>query len=210
VEPPPLEELVESHPKYPDHRGPRKQKREFAKTFAHATDYLGRPRTVAAATGRTVHEIDRAQKVYLGTYKKIAEWQKRVIDQVTRHRFVENVFGYRWYIFDRIDDSVMPEAVAWGPQSVVSIVINRIWMQIFQDTKELNLEPEYLWERMHQPQTNEVLLQVHDSLVGQFPTHRKEECLARIKELSEVVIPYDDPLVIPTGIGTSEVTWGAC
>lgn len=28
------EELVETHPKYPDHRGPRKHKREFAKVFA--------------------------------------------------------------------------------------------------------------------------------------------------------------------------------
>jgi hypothetical protein len=174
------------------------------------TDYLGRPRTVAAATGRTVHEIDRAQKVYLGTYSGIARWQKRVIEQVQRYRFVENVFGYRWYIFDRIDDSVMPEAVAWGPQSVVSIVINRIWMQIFQGTKELNLDPNFLWSLMQKPQSIEVLLQVHDSLVGQFPTHRAVECLAQLRELSQVVVPFDDPLVIPTGIGTSEVSWGEC
>lgn len=192
-EPPPLEELVEGHPRYADHRGPRMLKREFAKVFAHATDYLGKGRTVAAATGRTVHEIDRSQRNYLGRYSGIKAWQDRIIEQVKKHRFVENKFGYRYYIFDRIDDQVMPEAVAWIPQSTVSIVINRIWANI-----DANL-PEA-----------QVLMQVHDSLAGQFPTHRKAHCLARIKEEAAVVVPYDDPLVIPFGISTSEISWGDC
>jgi hypothetical protein len=56
----------------------------------------------------------------------------------------------------------------------------------------------------------EVLLQVHDSLAGQFPTVKKAACLQRMEELSRVVIPYDDPLIIPTGISTSEISWGLC
>src|SRR5260221_5091066 len=123
-EPPPLDELVETHPRYWDHRGPRTHQREFAKVFAHATDYLGKSRTVASHTGRTGHEIDRANRFYLGTYKGIALWQQRIINEVQKNRFVENIFKYRWYIFDRIDDSIMPEAVAWKPQSTVSRVIN--------------------------------------------------------------------------------------
>lgn len=192
-DPPPLEELVETHPKYPDHRGPRKLKREFSKVFCHATDYLGKSRTVAAATGRTVHETERAQKVYLGTYKGIETWQQRVIEQVRKHRFVENKFSYRWYIFDRIDDQIMPEAVAWIPQSTVSIIINKIWYQLYTQLPIV-----------------EVLLQVHDSLAGQFPTHRKHELLPKMQELSRIIVPYDDPLIIPTGISTSEISWGAC
>ena len=212
-DPPPLEELVETHPKYPDHRGPRKTKREFAKIFCHATDYLGKSRTVAAHTGRTVHETERAQKIYLSTYKGIAAWQQKIIDQVKKHRFVENRFGYRWYIFDRIDDQVMPEAVAWIPQSTVSVTINKIWMNLFQGV------PEPLWDfsmdnimklLMNPAHGIEVLLQVHDSLAGQFPTHMKAACVSKMQELSRIIIPYDDPLIIPTGIGTSEISWGAC
>ncbi len=212
-DPPPLEELVETHPKYMDHRGPRKLKREFAKIFCHATDYLGKGRTVAAHTGRTVQETERAQKIYLSTYKGIKKWQDSIIAQVNAHRFVENKFGYRWYIFDRIDDSVMPEAVAWIPQSTVSVAINRLWMNLFQGVTEDKWNFSY--ENMIRLLRNsahgiEVLLQVHDSLPGQFPTHRKAECLAKIEELSRILIPYDDPLIIPTGIGTSEVSWGEC
>lgn len=211
-EPPPLDELVETHPKYPDHRGPRKHKREFTKVFCHATDYLAKERTVATATGRSVHEIGKAQKKYLGLCSGIKTWQDRIIEQVRKFRFVENKFGYRYYIFDRIDDQVMPEAVAWIPQSTVSIVINKIWMSLFQDAPEAewDLSMDHLWELLGSSHEIETLLQVHDSLAGQFPAHRKNYCVPRIKELSSILVPYDDPLVIPVGISTSELSWGDC
>ena len=191
-EPPPYEELVETHPKYPDHRGPRKHKREFAKVFCHATNYGGGARTVAANTGRTIHEIDRAQKAWFSAHPGIAAWHQSTLDQITRHHFVQNKFGYRWHIFDRIDGA-LPEALAWIPQSTVGCYINRIWMNLYKNVPEV-----------------QVLIQVHDSLAGQFPISRREECLRRIQEEAQVVIPYEIPLIIPVGIKTSTVSWGDC
>ena len=192
-EPPALEELVESHPRYTDHRGPRKHKREFAKVFCHATNYLGKAKTVAAHTGRGVHEIDQAQKRWFAAHPGILAWHERVTQQVQRFRFVENRFGYRWYIFDRIDEQLLPAAVAWIPQSTVGIVINRAWLNFHEHLPEV-----------------QVLLQVHDSLAGQFPSHRREYLLPKMREASRVVIPYEDPLIIPTGIKISDVSWGDC
>lgn len=191
-EPPALEELVETHPKYPDHRGPYKMKREFAKVFCHATNYVGSARTIAAAVGRPVHEVDRAQKIWFGAHPSIKKWHNEILEQITKRRFVENRFGYRWYIFDRVDN-ILPEAVAWIPQSTTSNVINFAWEKIDR------LVPEV-----------QILLQTHDSLSGQFPSHRKEYCLQRLKEEARIVVPYDDPLVIPVGISTSEISWGDC
>lgn len=191
-EPPPMDELVEGHPKYFDHRGPMKLQREFSKVFCHATNYVGSPRTVAAHTGRTVHEIDRAQKIWFGAHPGIKALHTRTENQIKRFRFVENRFGYRWYIFDRVD-SILPEAVAWIPQSTVSIVINKIWMNFYEQLSDV-----------------EVLLQVHDALAGQFPTRKKAELLPRMKECGRVVVPYEDPLVIPFSIKTSERSWGEC
>jgi len=94
-DPPPLMELVESHPRYPDHRGPRKHKREFAKVFCHATDYVGGARTVAAHTGKTVHEIERAQKIYRGAHPRIEPYWKELQAQIAKRHYVENKFGYR-------------------------------------------------------------------------------------------------------------------
>ena len=85
------------------------------------------------------------------------------------------------------------QAVAWIPQSTVALYINRIWLNLWEQHR-------HIW----------VLMQVHDSLVGQFPTYRKVECLRQLAEASQVVIPYADPLVIPVGVKTSEVSWGDC
>jgi DNA polymerase I-like protein with 3'-5' exonuclease and polymerase domains len=191
-EPPPLEELVESHPRYPDHRGPRKHKREFAKVFCHATNYGGGAKTVAAHTGRSIHEIDLAQRRWFAEHPGITRWHQDTLAQITKRRFVENRFGYRWHIFDRLD-ALLPEALAWVPQSTVGIYINKIWINFY------NILPEV-----------QVLLQVHDSLAGQFPTHRESLLLPKMKEAAKIIIPYDDPLIIPVGIKTSTASWGDC
>jgi uracil-DNA glycosylase len=191
-EPPPLEEMIETHPKYLDHRGRMKLTREFAKVFCHGTNYGGQPRTMAAHTGRSVAEIDRAQRIWFGAHPGIKRWHDRVKTQVTTRRFVENLFGYRWYVFDRVD-SIIPEAIAWIPQSTVSIVINKIWMNVYCNLPEV-----------------QILMQVHDSLPGQFPTSRASELISKLREQSQILVPYPDPLIIPVSIKTSEVSWGDC
>ena len=192
-EPPPYEELVETHPRYPDHKGPRKHKREFAKVFCHATNYKGGAKTVAAHTGRSVHEVDQAQKKWFSMHPGILRWHQNTWEQILKRRFVENRFGYKWHIFDRIDENMLPEALAWIPQSTVGIYINKIWIAFYQNLPEV-----------------QVLLQVHDSLAGQFPTHRASTLLPLMKEYSRIIVPYEDPLIIPVGIKTSIDSWGAC
>ena len=87
----------------------------------------------------------------------------------------------------------LAEAVAWVPQSTVANVINKAWLNIYKAAPEI-----------------QVLLQVHDSLAGQFPTNTKLQSISKLKQLAQVTIPYDDPLVIPVGVKTSEVSWGEC
>jgi len=191
-DPPPLEELVENHDRYRDHRGPRKALREFSKTFCHGTNYGGSARTMAANTGRTVHEVDRAQHIWFGAHPGIKQWHDRIKQQVTKYHFVQNTFGYQWRIFGRVD-SIIPEAIAWIPQSTVSIVINKIWLAIYNQVPEV-----------------QVLAQVHDSLNGQFPKSMIQSTPHKIMEASRVVVPYPDPLVIPFNLKFSTTSWGQC
>ena len=147
---------------------------------------------MAMHTGRTVHEIDRAQHAWFGSHPGIKRWHDRTLGQITRHHFVENRFGYRWHIFDRLD-GVLPEALAWVPQSTVGCYINRIWMAIDQALPEV-----------------EVLIQVHDSLAGQMPSMHRARLVREIEEVSRIVIPYEDKLIIPVGIKCSDISWGNC
>ena len=85
------------------------------------------------------------------------------------------------------------EAIAWLPQSTVALYINRIWMNIYKSHPHI-----------------QILLQVHDSLVGQFPSHRQDESIKQINECGQITLPYDDPLVIPMGLKWSNKSWGEC
>lgn len=187
---PPLEELIEGHPAYESHKKPMKLAREFAKVWVHGTDYGGQPPTMARNTGRSIAECSRAQSIWFNAHPGIPRWQNGVREQVIARRFIANKLGYRWYIFDRID-TIIPEALAWIPQSTVSVVINRIWMALYQRAPWI-----------------QVLIQVHDALCMQVHMSRLQEALPIIRECAKVVVPYPDPLVIPHSLWLSPHSWG--
>jgi DNA polymerase-1 len=188
----PLDELAESHPNYPEHR--RRigyEKRQKAKQGVHATNYGCKSRTLSTHLGSTVHEADRFIQSWLSAHPGIARWHERVERDLRNKRKVRNAYGYERVYFDRVE-SLLPEALAWIPQSTVALTINRIWRRIWDEAPQV-----------------QVLLQVHDSLAGQFPVgcsgKQTIESIART-----VVIPYEDPLTIPFSVKTSEKSWGEC
>lgn len=188
---PPMDELIETHPNYLEHRGRLKGPREFAKTFIHGTNYGGSPRTMAAHSNITVHQAELFQRRWFDAHPGIVEWHERTLDQIMTTRSVANKFGYVRFYFGRVD-GLLPEALAWVPQSTVACVINRAWLRIAVELPDV-----------------QVLLQVHDSIAGQFPVtmpHLKDEILKR----GLVTIPYDDPLTIPVGLKSSLNSWGLC
>lgn len=165
---------------------------EFKK-FSHGTHFLGTPQGLAQRIGLTVQEATKTQAWYFAKYPAIKRWQDRFISEIKRTHQVRNKFGYMRHYFGRIDDSTFREAIAWIPQSTTGCVINRIWVALFEEKSNV-----------------EVLMQVHDSINGQVPTEDLAAGLERIKRAGQVVIPYDDPLIIPVGIKTSSKSWGDC
>ena len=169
--------------------------REYAmfKSLCHGTNYLGTADGIAPRIGLLVHETERIQSWYYSMCPEIKKWQDDIRKQVSGRRYVENAFGYRNYFFDRIEGTIFNQAVAWLPQSTVACLINRAWASIEDNMPEA-----------------QILIQVHDSLVGAVPTHRREELLPKVAELATIPIPYSDPLYIPVGFVSSEKSWGDC
>lgn len=158
------------------------------------TNYLGTADGIAPRIGLNVHETERIQKWYYEMCPEIKKWQDDIKRQVSGRRYVENVFGYRNYFFDRIEGTVFNQAVAWIPQSSVGCLINRAYLNIDRNLPEV-----------------EVLLQVHDSLAGQFESVHGDWALRRIVEEATVPLPYPgDPLIIPVGVVSSNKSWGDC
>ena len=168
-------------------------RRQTFKSFAHGTNYLGTAKGLAERLGLSVSEAEKTQKWYFGRFPKIKKWQDDLKDQVVKRRMVQNIFGYRCYFFDRIEGTIFNQAAAWIPQSTVACLINRAYVAIDRDLPEVD-----------------ILLQVHDSLAGQFPTHLGDWMVNQIVAKAEIALPYDDPLIIPVGVKTSRESWGGC
>ena len=171
-------------------KDPRRQK---FKSLAHGTNYMGTAKSLAQRLGLSVREAETTQQWYFGRFPRIKQWQDRVRHQVSSKRMVENVFGYRCYFFDRIEGNVFNQAAAWIPQSTVACIINRAYLNIFHNLPEV-----------------EILLQVHDSLAGQYDIDRAEYYREQIIKYATITLPYDDPMAIPVGIKTSAESWGGC
>jgi uracil-DNA glycosylase family 4 len=189
----PDDEILESHPKCREHKERYYAKRHQTKEGVHAVNYLCQPRTLATTLGVSIHEAEKFTRSWFAAHPGIQRWHIQVLSELKQTRAVTNRFGYRRPFFDRLD-SVASEAVAWIPQSTVAIYINRLWKLINDN------EPSI-----------QVLLQVHDSLAGQFLSAHSNWAISRIRELANtIVVPYNIPLTIPLGIKTSEASWGDC
>lgn len=169
-----------------------KVKRPLAKAGVHATNYGASARTLARALGITVKEAEYFQSRWFAAHPGIQDWHDRVLDSIQTTRSVSNKFGFRRYYFDRIEH-LLPEALAWIPQSTVAIVTNRGLKNVSNNLPQV-----------------EVLLQVHDSLVWQTKIATFQIVRPLVRKELEIVIPYDDPLIIPVGLKISATSWGDC
>lgn len=156
----------------------------------HATNYCGKPPTVAKALGIHVAEAQAFQDKWFARHPGVLKWHGRTEQNLATTRSVKNAFGFRRYYFERVED-LLPEAVAWVPQSTIAIVANTILCNLEENTDA------------------QLLLQVHDSVVFQVKTETLVESLREIHKHVLITIPYPDPLIIKLGLKASNVSWGA-
>ena len=191
----PQDELRESHPNYREHRARiGEARRGKTKAGIHATNYGVGDRKLAQTLGISVHEASLFRSKWFGARPGIRKWHLRTEEGIARRGYIENRFGARIYNFGRPN---LPEFLGWLPQSTVAGVINRALVNV---------------DQAHQrgETSTQLLIQVHDSLAGQFRTNLAEQEIAKIRSLSQIAIPYEDPLVIPVGFKISEKSWGDC
>lgn len=180
--------------------GKRPQKTDiqyyYAKQGVHLTNYGGTPRVLAMTLGITIHEAEKFQSRYFQQRPKILDWHKKIQSQLMTRRYVENKYGYRRFYFDRIED-LLKEALAWIPQSTVAIATNLGILAVEQDSVLRSLGVQFL-------------LQVHDSAVFQWPTHRTQIILPKMLEKMTVFVPYEKPGNLPFegGAKISNLSWG--
>lgn len=186
------------------------------KVGGHATNYGITARSLAQAINITVHEAEKFQKRWFEIHPGIPKWHERVMGDLMTSRTVRNRFGYRRMYFDRME-SVLGEALAWVPQSTVACITNRALCRLrpaFTDyyrqypaEQARDRFTDAAVARLHQLGI-QLLLQVHDSFVFQYPIRHEAEILSLLRSVIAVAVPYDKPLIIPWGLKTSTKSWG--
>jgi len=165
--------------------------RDELKAAVHGTNYAGGISTISRDLGWTGDQVNAFQRKWFELHPGIKEWHRRTERNLQTRRQVSNPFGYRIVYFDR-PNNLLPKGLAWLPQSTIAAVCARAAVRLSKDCP---------WA--------DILLQVHDSLVFQLPAHRTDSVsFGNIRHALEVVVPYEDPLVIPWGLALSEKSWG--
>lgn len=171
-----------------------KRNRQLAKGGVHATNYGASERTLATALGISTKEAKFFQDRWFTAHPGIEDWHRRIEMSLMQNGTVYNAFGYRRVYFDR-PEALLPQALAWIPQSTVALTIDKMWDALEEIAPEFGIK---------------VLIQVHDSLVFQIPKRRFKEALPAVQKAFRVAVPYKDPMILEAGLSASERTWGDC
>lgn len=146
--------------------------RHMCKVLGHGTNYLGSPREMARHTMIDPEAIKEFQEIYFRTFPaipKLHEWVKARL--MTEGHLVTPLGRKRWFFGKRDEKETLNQAVAFIGQSMTA--------------DEMNLAMLALWRQ----NIAELLSQVHDSILVQYPEEQEDEVIPKI--LSVMRVPLE-------------------
>lgn len=171
--------------------------RQLAKGGVHAVNYGVLCRTLAKTLGISEREAQAFIDKWFAQNPEVKEWQEATKDKLLSTGTIHNIWGFRLQYFDRVDHK-LPEALAWIGQSTVAIAAKKAMNNLMR-----NLEDPM-------PDAFQILMQNHDSIIGQFRSELYRDIRVKIRNEMRVTVPYADPLVMECDIKASRISWGHC
>lgn len=161
--------------------------RYMAKRLGHGSNYMGQPATMAFHSRMPVQVIKDFQAAYFTKFEAIRKWHQWVEEELRLKGNLTTLLGMRrWFFGRRNDQETLREAVAFEPQSVSVEILNRIMLNVWR----ANIV--------------QLLLQVHDSILFQYPEDQEAEILPKVLKLFEypVRLRGGRTLIIPAEVKT--------
>ncbi len=168
--------------------------RDMSKRGGHGTNYYGQPRTMAKHLKVEEQLMVTFQGKYFGAYPGLGgpqgykahdgvmatTWHKWTAQQLQLHQQLTTPLGRRRHFFGRPgDDATLREAIAYVPQSVVGDLLNYVLYKFFTQLRGTQL-----------------LAQIHDAIIFQFPEGQEETYLPKALELAKEPVTVES-LVTP-------------
>lgn len=157
--------------------------RQGAKKLGHATNYLGKPPEIAKQTGIPLYLVADFQPKYMKAFPAHPRWHDWVKQKILRDGFITTFMGRRRFFFGRRwDQDTVKAAVAYEPQSSIRDYLSKGILRVWH------------------AQICELLLDMHDAILIQYPEHLENEVVPAVQKLLEIEVPLMNgrTLVIPT------------
>lgn len=155
--------------------------RQAGKKSNHGFNYDLSPIGFSDANQMPLDDSKRCYAGYHKSYPGIRLWYKRTVEELqTKGRTLETFFGRKRWFGDRWADDMWKAAYAYRPQSTVADLVNLGLIALYKDQKD------YM-------QYVDILGQVHDSILVQYPLNKIEEfgkAAVMIKKYLEPIITY--------------------
>jgi len=137
-----------------------KSYRQMAKVLGHGSNYLGQPQTMAKHSKLPVQLVANFHKNYFAAFPCIPAWHQSVFRNLETFSSLTTLFGRRRYFWGRpAEGSTRREAVAYAPQSMTGDEINTGILNLWRANKV------------------QLLMQVHDSILFQYPEEQEAEII---------------------------------
>jgi DNA polymerase-1 len=163
--------------------------RDAAKRLGHGTNYQGQPDKMSRATHIPLAHIKSFQSNYLEEFPAFPLWWRWVQESLRDTRQITTLLGrQRHFLSDWRDAETIRQAVAYEPQSITADTIDRGLLALWRANRV------------------QLLLQVHDSVLFQFPEDEEETlvpwALSQIQQ--EIALKGGRQFMIP---GDAKVGW---
>jgi len=143
--------------------------RHMCKVLGHGTNYLGTPYEMSRHTKISPDKIKEFQSVYFKAFPAIQGLHDWVANELIERGHLVTLFGRKRWFFGRRDDrDTLKQAVAHLGQSMTADEMNNGLLQAWR----LNI--------------CQILLQVHDSILIQYPWEKEDEIIPKLLEAMRV------------------------
>jgi DNA polymerase I len=141
-------------------------RRFMCKKIGHGSNYLGTPATLAKQAKIERRAIEEFQPKYFVAFPAHKRWHEHVESVLRSEGRLTTLTGRRRYFFGRRDDAgTLREAVAYDPQGSLADILNRGMLALWRAN------------------ICQLLLQIHDAVVVQYPEEAEDELIPTIRSL---------------------------
>lgn len=157
--------------------------RHMAKVLGHGTNYNGKPYTMSKHTKLDSKLIAEFQSRYFQAFPAHQRWHAWTASELARTGNLTTLTGRRrWFFGRRDDDATIREAIAYDPQGSVGDILNKGMLRVWRAN------------------ICQLLLQIHDAILIQFPEEKESEVITEVLKLIQVPVElaHGRTLLIPS------------